>query len=158
MCVTVRAATDMCTGGGMFFPMCSRKGWWHRHVHGGGTVRILQCRLCHLRSIPVPCPSGRRCNSRKVVWVRGHRGFKSHRYRHEIHCYNSHLDLVGAPVPTFYGHTVQPGDLHGLFWGLSASRPTCLPQTVVPSIFVGSDRFERLEQCGLTDQQWSAFG
>ncbi len=29
------------------------------------------------------CPSGRRCNSRKVVCVQAHRGFKSHRYRHE---------------------------------------------------------------------------
>ena len=28
-----------------------------------------------------PCPSGRRCNSRKVVWVKVHRGFKSHRFR-----------------------------------------------------------------------------
>jgi hypothetical protein len=35
-----------------------------------------------LRSSPEPCPSGRRCNSRKVVWVRAHRGFKSHRFRH----------------------------------------------------------------------------
>lgn len=29
----------------------------------------------------VTCPSGRRCNSRKVVWVKAHRGFKSHRHR-----------------------------------------------------------------------------
>src|SRR5690242_4744594 len=34
-----------------------------------------------LGSSPEPCPSGRRCNSRKVVWVRAHRGFKSHRFR-----------------------------------------------------------------------------
>ena len=33
--------------------------------------------------ISVSCPSGRRCNSRKVVCVQAHRGFKSHRYRHE---------------------------------------------------------------------------
>jgi len=30
----------------------------------------------------VTCPSGRRCNSRKVVCVKAHRGFKSHRHRH----------------------------------------------------------------------------
>gem|GEM_PF-184967 len=33
--------------------------------------------------ISVSCPSGRRCNSRKVVCVQAHRGFKSHRYRHK---------------------------------------------------------------------------
>ena len=37
-----------------------------------------------LRSSSVPCPSGRRCNSRKVVCVKAHRGFKSHRYRQRI--------------------------------------------------------------------------
>ncbi len=33
--------------------------------------------------ISVSCPSGRRCNSRKVVCAQAHRGFKSHRYRHK---------------------------------------------------------------------------
>jgi tRNA(adenine34) deaminase len=32
----------------------------------------------------VTCPSGRRCNSRKVVCVKAHRGFKSHRHRHQM--------------------------------------------------------------------------
>ena len=27
------------------------------------------------------CPSGRRCNTRNVVWGQTHRGFKSHRHR-----------------------------------------------------------------------------
>ena len=43
------------------------------------------------------------------------------------------------------------------FGRLSASRPTCLPQTVLPSIFVGPDRCDRIEPCGLTDEQRSAF-
>ena len=29
----------------------------------------------------VACPSGRRCNTRNVVWGQTHRGFKSHRHR-----------------------------------------------------------------------------
>lgn len=28
------------------------------------------------------CPSGRRCNTRNVVWCNSQRGFKSHRHRH----------------------------------------------------------------------------
>lgn len=30
----------------------------------------------------VTCPSGRRCNTRNVVWCKSQRGFKSHRHRH----------------------------------------------------------------------------
>ena len=32
----------------------------------------------------VACPSGRRCNTRNVVWGQTHRGFKSHRHRRQI--------------------------------------------------------------------------
>ena len=32
----------------------------------------------------VACPSGRRCNTRNVVWGHTHRGFKSHRHRQEV--------------------------------------------------------------------------
>lgn len=32
----------------------------------------------------VTCPSGRRCNTRNVVWCQSQRGFKSHRHRERV--------------------------------------------------------------------------
>ena len=45
-------------------------------------IRPVQAHPAHVLGFSaVACPSGRRCNSRKVVWVNAHRGFKSHRHR-----------------------------------------------------------------------------
>ncbi len=38
--------------------------------------------VLELSFLAVTCPSGRRCNSRKVVWVKVLLGFKTPRHRH----------------------------------------------------------------------------
>ena len=52
-----------------------------RHcAEGFGFVRLLGPPLLFAA---VMCPSGLRSTPRKRVWVKAHRGFKSHRHRHE---------------------------------------------------------------------------
>ena len=66
----------------------------------------------------VTCPSGRRCNTRNVVWCKSQRGFKSHRHRQvERPCFPCKQREAGPFVlpgikglPTFCPHS--PERLH----------------------------------------------